>query len=182
MVEWLLTLPTVLPAPRAMSVRRAPPASEPTSWCMIGSMGAMCLQRTNVYLADDQIRALKHLAAEQGRSLAELVRQAVDRLLAEQGGPDPSWRERLDRVVRRADSRASQDAHPDQIEKDITAAWSGVRGTRSPEGDEAVRALVRDGLARPQRQGLPEDFWRMARPTDPQGAVRAAVLDEREEE
>lgn len=143
------------------------------------------MQRTNVYLGDDQIRALKHLAAEQGQSLAELVRQAVDRLLAEQVGPDPSWQKHLDRVVRPADSRAAQDAQPEQIEKDIAAEWSDVRGTRSPggsEGDEAVQALVQTGLARPQRRGLPADFWRMARPADPQGAVRAALLAEREEE
>ena len=53
--------------------------------------------------------------------------------------------------------------------------------TRAPE-DEAVLALVREGLARPQRKELPEDLWRMARPSDPEGAVRAALLAEREDE
>jgi len=119
------------------------------------------MQRTNVYLDEDQIRALKVLAAEQGRSLAELVRRAVDRLLA--------------------DSHAAQDADPEQVGEGPAAARSEVQDARRAGGDEAVLALVREGLARPQRKGLPEDFWRMARPADPQGAVRAALLAEREE-
>ena len=40
------------------------------------------MRRTNIYLDDDQLRALKHLAAEQQQSLAILVRRAVDEFLA----------------------------------------------------------------------------------------------------
>jgi len=90
----------------------------------------MLVQRTNVYLDEDQIRGLKHLAAEQGLSLAELVRQAVDRLLAGQGELDPSWQERLDRLVARVRSRLPQDARVEGIEEDITVAASEAARAR----------------------------------------------------
>ena len=39
--------------------------------------------RTQIRLTEEQVRALKALAARRGVSLAELVRQGVERLLAE---------------------------------------------------------------------------------------------------
>ena len=88
------------------------------------------MQRTNVYLDDDQLRALKHLAAEEGLSLAELVRQAVDRLLAARGTLDPSWQERLERVVGRIREHAPPGVRPEEIEADITTASNEVRRGR----------------------------------------------------
>jgi len=41
--------------------------------------------------------------------------------------------------------------------------------------------LIRAGLARPPLQKLPEDFWELPRPDDPQGASLAALIDERAE-
>ena len=35
------------------------------------------MQRTNIYLEDDQLRVLKHLAAEERQSVADLVRRAT---------------------------------------------------------------------------------------------------------
>ena len=46
--------------------------------------------RTQIQLTEDQIRRLKGLSSERGVSLAELIRQAVDRLLAT--GERPSGR------------------------------------------------------------------------------------------
>lgn len=83
-----------------------------------------------MYLDDEQLRGLKHLAAEQGLSLAELVRQAVDHLLAGQGALDPSWQQRLDRVVQRVRDRVPQGTPADEIEKDITVAAAEVRRAR----------------------------------------------------
>jgi hypothetical protein len=40
--------------------------------------------RTQIYLDESQKRALKHLSTEQGVSVAELIRLAIDRLLAEE--------------------------------------------------------------------------------------------------
>ncbi len=48
------------------------------------------VQRTNVYLEEDQLRALKHLAAEERQSVADLVRQAVDAYLARRLTDDPA--------------------------------------------------------------------------------------------
>jgi hypothetical protein len=39
--------------------------------------------RTQIQLTDEQARALKELAAKRGVSLAELIRQGVERILAE---------------------------------------------------------------------------------------------------
>ena len=46
------------------------------------------MQRTHVYLTDTQIEGLKALAAETGTSQAELVRRAVDGLLATRRSAD----------------------------------------------------------------------------------------------
>jgi hypothetical protein len=48
----------------------------------------MPVQRTHVYLTDTQSRGLRALAAETGTSQAELIRQAVDDLLAARKGVD----------------------------------------------------------------------------------------------
>jgi uncharacterized OsmC-like protein len=42
--------------------------------------GVMRMHQTNIYLDAEQVRALKHLAAEPQCSVAELVRRAVDGL------------------------------------------------------------------------------------------------------
>lgn len=44
--------------------------------------------RTQIQLTEEQSEGLRRLAAEAGVSMAELVRQAVDRLLRSGGAPD----------------------------------------------------------------------------------------------
>jgi Arc/MetJ-type ribon-helix-helix transcriptional regulator len=39
--------------------------------------------RTQIHLTEEQARALKELAGRQGTSMAELIRQGVERILAE---------------------------------------------------------------------------------------------------
>jgi prevent-host-death family protein len=46
---------------------------------------------------------------------------------------------------------------------------------------EHVRDLEAQGLLKRGRKPLPADFWDLPRPADPQGAVREAVVREREE-
>ena len=41
-----------------------------------------CIKRTNIYLDEQQTAALDRLAAQQGVSRAELIRQLLDRVLA----------------------------------------------------------------------------------------------------
>jgi hypothetical protein len=88
------------------------------------------MRRTSIYLDDDQLRALRHLAVEEQQPVSELVRRAVDRFLAERLRDQPDWGERLDALMRRIQSRIPADVTAEQIEADITAARGEVRQTR----------------------------------------------------
>jgi Arc/MetJ-type ribon-helix-helix transcriptional regulator len=88
------------------------------------------MQRTNIYLEDDQLRALKHLAAEERQSVADLVRRAVDVYLAQRIADDTDWRARLDDLVVRIQARVPQDLPADEIEADIAAARAEARKAR----------------------------------------------------
>ncbi len=98
------------------------------------------MRRTNIYLDDDQLRALKHLAVEQHQSLAILVRRAVDEFLAQRLKERSDWGERFDALVQRVQSRMPPDTTPAEIEADITAAREEVRAEH--------RAAKADGDAR----------------------------------
>jgi Arc/MetJ-type ribon-helix-helix transcriptional regulator len=52
------------------------------------------MYRTQVQLTESQIRALKDMASAQNRSMAELIRQAVDILLRSSGEIDQEERKR----------------------------------------------------------------------------------------
>lgn len=88
------------------------------------------MQRTNVYLDEDQLHALKHLAAAQNRSVAAVVRQAVNVYLAEQFVEDAEWLERFDSLVERIQSRIPPDITPEEIEADITVVSEERRRER----------------------------------------------------
>ena len=88
------------------------------------------MQRTNIYLEDDQLRALKHLAAEERQSVADLVRRAVDVYLSQRLVDDDEWHVRLNQLFARIQARIPPDISPDEIEDDITAARSEVKQAR----------------------------------------------------
>ncbi len=46
---------------------------------------------------------------------------------------------------------------------------------------EHLRDMEKTGLVRCRKQALPEDFWDLRRPSDPQATVRSTVVREREE-
>ena len=85
------------------------------------------VQRTNVYLYEGQLRALKHVAAEERQSVAGLVRKAVDGYLATRMANDVEWQQRWDHLLESVQSRVSPDVPPEEIEADITAASEEVR-------------------------------------------------------
>ena len=102
------------------------------------------MKRTNIYLDDDQLRLLRHLAVEQDRSFTALVREALDDYLARQGlattprvqgprleRPDAAWRARLDAVLGRLRAHAPSDLTPEEIEAEITTAHQEVRQERA---------------------------------------------------
>jgi hypothetical protein len=39
------------------------------------------MKRTNIYLEEEQLRLLKYIAVEEGRSFTQLVRQALEEFL-----------------------------------------------------------------------------------------------------
>lgn len=54
--------------------------------------------RTQVQLTERQIKSLRHISAQTGTSVAELVRQGIDQYLAGRRGPSPE--ERIERAIR----------------------------------------------------------------------------------
>ena len=52
------------------------------------------MHRTQVQLTESQVRELKNMAAAQNKSMAELIRQAVDILLRRSGEVDREERKR----------------------------------------------------------------------------------------
>jgi hypothetical protein len=50
--------------------------------------------RTQIQLEERQMARLRALSAAEGRSIADLVRRAVDEWVARRGGPDPEARRR----------------------------------------------------------------------------------------
>ena len=85
------------------------------------------MKRTNIYLEEDQLRLLKHIAVEEGRSFTELVRQALQEFLEHyRRGPTrppvaDEWDQRLEQLLARVRQRSSV-FPPEEIEADIRAA------------------------------------------------------------
>lgn len=85
------------------------------------------MQRTNIYLQEEQLRALKHLAAEERHSVADLVREAVDDYLAKHMADETEWRERMDALLVRVRSRVPTSPPIEEIESHITKARNEVK-------------------------------------------------------
>lgn len=93
------------------------------------------MKRTNIYLDEQELKLLKHLAVEERSSLAALVRRAVRWYLAVALGrvknpprqlSDAEWSRRLDALLAAVRARLPA-LPPDAIEADITAAREEVR-------------------------------------------------------
>jgi hypothetical protein len=93
------------------------------------------MQRTNIYLSDQQLDLLRRLADQRGVAVAELVRQAVDTWLNEQGArliPEDEWSKRFEALLERRRSIA-QELTPSerQVEWDVAAAVTSARSARA---------------------------------------------------
>jgi hypothetical protein len=87
------------------------------------------MQRTNIYLEDEQLSALRHLAAARGSSVATLVRDAVDGYIEREVGREEVVAQFEDAIAR-VRSRIPATFEPDEIEAEITAAWDEHRTIR----------------------------------------------------
>lgn len=73
------------------------------------------MHRVQVQFTEPQLAALKRLSAEQGRSVSDLVREAVDRLVAERPDRDAELRRRALALVGKFDSgRTDVSRHHDE--------------------------------------------------------------------
>ena len=88
------------------------------------------MQRTNIYLDEDQLRLLKHLAAEENKPVADFFRQSVDQFLRSRLENDVTWQNDMTALVERVRSRVSPAIDPDEIERDIREARQDVRTRR----------------------------------------------------
>ena len=88
------------------------------------------MQRTNVYLDEEQLRLLKHLAAEDRQSVATLVRQAIDSYLTARLAHDQMWDRHLAQLLERVRARVPASIPPEEIEADITVARRDARAAR----------------------------------------------------
>jgi hypothetical protein len=90
--------------------------------------------RTNVYLDEEQLRALRAVSESRSESVAALVRQAVDDWLAENGVrpiPVDEWERRFDSLLERRERIARRvKPAPDGVERDIATAVAEVRSAR----------------------------------------------------
>jgi hypothetical protein len=93
------------------------------------------MRRTNVYLDDEQLQALRALADQRGEPVAKLVREAVDSWLAEQSVrpvPSDAWRARFGALLtRRARIAGKHGFDPSEVERDVSDAVQEVRRARA---------------------------------------------------
>ena len=88
------------------------------------------MKRTNVYLDEEQLRELKHIAVEEGLSFTELVRRTLSALVDSYRKEGiPPWEERLDTLVAQVRERSASYGSK-ETEEDITAASAEVRSRR----------------------------------------------------
>jgi DNA-binding ferritin-like protein (Dps family) len=88
------------------------------------------MQRTNIYLDEDQLRLLKDLAAAESKSVADLVRQAVDQFLRSRLEDGVTWQNDMTALIEQVHSRVSPAIDPDEIERDIREARQDVRAAQ----------------------------------------------------
>ena len=93
------------------------------------------MQRTNVYLSDQQLEALRALGERRGEPVAVLVREAVDNWLEAQGVrriPSNEWERRFDTLLDRRRQIARERGFDEgEVERDVMAAVREARKARA---------------------------------------------------
>lgn len=93
------------------------------------------MERVNIYLDERQLSALRGLGERQGKPVAELVREAIDGWLEDQGvrtiAPN-EWEQRFDALLeQRRGIAKGQDFPEDEVDRDVMAAVREVRKARA---------------------------------------------------
>ncbi|SRR6266511_121299 len=93
------------------------------------------MQRTNIYLDEQQLLSLRLLSETRAVPVAALVREAVDTWLEAQGArpiPEDEWGRRFDALLKRRDEIATEHGFkPDEVERDVMEAVREVRRARA---------------------------------------------------
>lgn len=97
------------------------------------------MQRT-IELPEEHVQELERLAAEERRSLGEVVQLALGDYLARRTAERPVWARRFHDAVERIQARIPPDVTPEEVEADITAAWEEYRAERAAQRAQAARA------------------------------------------
>lgn len=93
------------------------------------------MQRTNIYLSNDQLEALRAISIQRGAPVAKLVREAVDAWLEANGArpiPRDEWERRFDELLERRRQIAEELGFSEkEVERDVMAAVREVREARA---------------------------------------------------
>ncbi len=101
------------------------------------------MAQTSVDLDEEQSRLLRDLSIAEGRSIADVVREALNEYLARRKAPlerraigprrqipDDEWRSGFEAALRRIRAGIPPDMTPEEIEAEITAASEEVSQER----------------------------------------------------
>jgi hypothetical protein len=92
------------------------------------------MERTNIYLDEREVTALRMLSRRTGRPVAVLVREAVDAWLGTQGVrvvPEDEWSRRFaDLLGRRGHLATAEGWTEEQVSLDVARAVAEVRRSR----------------------------------------------------
>jgi Ribbon-helix-helix protein, copG family len=86
--------------------------------------------RTNIYLDKDQQKLLKHLAVDQGRPVAQLVREAISGFWIPRVRRNKEWSKRFSYLIDTVQARIPASLPADEIEADITKEVRARRARR----------------------------------------------------
>ncbi len=75
--------------------------------------------RTNIYLDEDQQRLLKHLAVDQKRPVAELVREAINGFWIPRVRRNKTWAKRFSYLIDSVQTRIPKSITFEEIEADV---------------------------------------------------------------
>jgi hypothetical protein len=93
--------------------------------------GVCAMKRTNIYLEERHLIALRAVAESRGESVAALIRDALDEWLAEHGIEvldQGEWERRFDGLLARGRARARKsDLDEAGVEKEVARAIREVR-------------------------------------------------------